>query len=102
ENDIVRVDTTLVTVPVSVVDRQGRFIPNLKKEDFKLSETASNSRLRISSPPRNRSQWRCCSIRRPQRTFISQRFGKLRSNSLSNCDHRIEFSSSASTMKCCC
>ena len=31
ENDIVRVDTTLVTVPVSVVDRQGRFIPNLKK-----------------------------------------------------------------------
>ena len=38
ENDVVRVDTTLVTVPVSVIDRQGRFIPNLRKEDFTLSE----------------------------------------------------------------
>lgn len=38
ENDIVRVDTTLVTVPVSVLDRQGRFIPGLKREDFTLSE----------------------------------------------------------------
>jgi len=38
ENDIVRVDTMLVTVPVSVLDRQGRFIPNLKREDFTLFE----------------------------------------------------------------
>lgn len=38
ENDIVRVDTMLVTVPVSVLDRQGRFIPNLKREDFTLLE----------------------------------------------------------------
>jgi VWFA-related protein len=38
ENDIVRVDTMLVTVPVSVLDRQGRFVPNLKREDFTLLE----------------------------------------------------------------
>ena len=38
ENDIVRVDTMLVTVPVSVLDRQGRFIPGLKREDFSLLE----------------------------------------------------------------
>lgn len=38
ENDIVRVDTMLVTVPVSVLDRQGRFIPGLKREDFTLLE----------------------------------------------------------------
>jgi VWFA-related protein len=38
EGDIVRVDTALVTVPVSVLDRQGRFVPNLKKEDFSVFE----------------------------------------------------------------
>ena len=38
ENDIVRVDTTVVTVPVSVLDRQGRFVPGLKREDFTLLE----------------------------------------------------------------
>lgn len=38
QNDIVRVDTMLVTVPVSVLDRQGRFIPGLKREDFTLLE----------------------------------------------------------------
>src|SRR5258706_4019750 len=38
EGDVVRVDTTLVTVPVSVMDRQGRFVPNLKREDFSVLE----------------------------------------------------------------
>lgn len=34
--DIVRVNTTLVTIPVSVMDRNGKYIPNLRKEDFRL------------------------------------------------------------------
>jgi Ca-activated chloride channel homolog len=38
EGDVVRVNTTLVTIPVSVMDRDGRYIPNLKKEDFRLWE----------------------------------------------------------------
>jgi VWFA-related protein len=38
EGDIIKVDTTLVTIPVSVMDRQGRYIPNLHKEDFRLWE----------------------------------------------------------------
>lgn len=38
EGDVVRVDTNFVTVPVTVVDRQGRFIPDLKREDFKVFE----------------------------------------------------------------
>lgn len=38
QNDVIRVNTTLVTLPVSVTDRQGRFIPNLHKEDFHLWE----------------------------------------------------------------
>ncbi len=38
EGDVVRVDTSLVAVPVSVLDRQGRFVPNLKREDFSVFE----------------------------------------------------------------
>jgi VWFA-related protein len=38
EGDVVRVNTSLVTVPVSVLDRQGRFIPDLQREDFRVFE----------------------------------------------------------------
>jgi len=36
--DIVRVSTTLVTIPVSVMDRDGRYVPNLQKEEFRIWE----------------------------------------------------------------
>ena len=36
--DVIKVNTTLVTLPVSVTDRDGRYIPNLRKEDFRLWE----------------------------------------------------------------
>lgn len=36
--DVIRVNTTLVTIPLSVTDRDGRYIPNLTKEDFRLWE----------------------------------------------------------------
>ena len=36
--DVVRVNTTLVTIPVSVMDRDGRYVPNLQKEDFRVWE----------------------------------------------------------------
>ena len=38
EGDVVRVDTNFVTVPVSVMDRDGRFVPNLRREDFTIFE----------------------------------------------------------------
>jgi VWFA-related protein len=38
EGDVVRVDTALVTIPVSVMDRSGRYIPNLTKQDFHIFE----------------------------------------------------------------
>lgn len=38
EGDVVRVNTTLVTVPVSVTDRDGRYVPDLEKEDFHIYE----------------------------------------------------------------
>src|SRR6267378_2222151 len=37
-DDVVRVNTTLVTLPVGVMDRRGRFIPDLKQEQFHLYE----------------------------------------------------------------
>lgn len=36
--DVIRVNTTLVTLPVSVMDRDGKYVPNLRKEDFRLWE----------------------------------------------------------------
>jgi len=36
--DIIRVNTTLVTIPVSVMDRDGRYVPNLLKDDFRIWE----------------------------------------------------------------
>lgn len=38
EGDVVRIDTNLVTVPVSVMDRQGRFIGSLTPDRFKVFE----------------------------------------------------------------
>jgi len=36
--DVIRIDTTLVSVPVSVTDRNGVYIPDLNKEDFHIYE----------------------------------------------------------------
>src|SRR5215207_9805495 len=38
EDEVVRVNTSLVTIPVSVLDRDGRFISGLRKEDFRIFE----------------------------------------------------------------
>lgn len=38
EDEVVRVDTALVTVPVSVKNRNGGFIPNLRRDDFRIFE----------------------------------------------------------------
>lgn len=38
EGDVVRVETTLISIPVSVMDRDGKYIPDLHKEDFRVWE----------------------------------------------------------------
>ncbi|MBK9315551.1 MAG: VWA domain-containing protein [Acidobacteria bacterium] len=38
DDGTIRLDTTLVTVPVSVIDRDGKFVPFLKKSDFTIFE----------------------------------------------------------------
>ena len=47
--DVIRVNTTLVTLPVSVMDRDGRYIPNLRKEDFRLWEDGVEQNVAIFS-----------------------------------------------------
>jgi Ca-activated chloride channel family protein len=38
ENDVVRVSTNLITVPTEVQDRNGRYVGNLRKDDFRIYE----------------------------------------------------------------
>ena len=50
EGDVVRVNTSLVTVPVSVLDRQGRFIPDLQREDFHVFENGVEQSIAYWEP----------------------------------------------------
>ncbi|HKG59128.1 MAG TPA: VWA domain-containing protein [Pyrinomonadaceae bacterium] len=45
EGDVVRIDTNLVTVPVSVLDRDGRFISDLEREQFKVFENGVEQKI---------------------------------------------------------
>ncbi len=47
--DVIRVNTTLVTLPVSVMDRDGRYVPNLQKEDFRVWEDGVEQRVAFFS-----------------------------------------------------
>jgi Ca-activated chloride channel homolog len=45
DNDIVRVSTDLITVPAEVMDRTGRYIGNLRKDDFRIFENGVEQEL---------------------------------------------------------
>jgi len=45
EGDVVKIDTTLVSIPVSVMDRDGKFIPNLSQNDFRIWEDGVEQRV---------------------------------------------------------
>jgi len=45
EDDVVKVETNLVTIPVSVFDRNGLYIPGLKQEDFKIFEDGKEQQV---------------------------------------------------------
>src|SRR5438445_2166389 len=38
DNEVIKIETNIVTLPVSVLDRDGRFISGLQKNDFKIYE----------------------------------------------------------------
>lgn len=45
EGDVVKVNTTLVSIPVSVMDRDGKYIPDLTKDDFRVWEDGVEQRV---------------------------------------------------------
>jgi len=45
ENDVVRVSTSLITIPAEVMDRTGRYIGHLNKDDFRVYENGVEQEL---------------------------------------------------------
>ncbi len=50
EGDVVKVNTSLVTVPVSVLDHQGRFVANLQRDDFRIFENGVEQSIAYFEP----------------------------------------------------
>src|SRR5687768_11818209 len=44
EGDTLRVNTALVTVPVNVMDRNGKYVPNLQRRDFRVFDNGVERR----------------------------------------------------------
>lgn len=47
DNEVITIDTNLVTMPVSVLDRSGKFIPGLQKKDFKIFDNGVEQKIDI-------------------------------------------------------
>src|SRR5215217_8939608 len=45
EGDVVRFDTSLVMVPVTVLDRTGRYVPLLRREQFRIMENGVEQKI---------------------------------------------------------
>jgi Ca-activated chloride channel homolog len=45
DDEVIRVETNLVTMPVSVLDRDGRFITGLQQRDFKIFENGVEQQI---------------------------------------------------------
>lgn len=45
DDEVIKVETNLVTMPVSVLDRDGRFISGLQQKDFKIFENGVEQKL---------------------------------------------------------
>lgn len=48
--DVVRINTTLVTVPVRVMDRNGKYVPDMRREEFRLFEEGVEQQLAYFAP----------------------------------------------------
>ena len=50
QDEVVRVDTSLVTIPATVLDRDGRYLTKLKKEDFQIFEDNVEQKVEFFEP----------------------------------------------------
>jgi Ca-activated chloride channel homolog len=51
--DVIRVKTTLVNSPVLVIGRDGKFVPNLRREDFQVLENGVKQEIAYFAPVDN-------------------------------------------------
>jgi len=52
-NDVIRVKTTLVNSPVLVIGRDGKFVPNLRRDDFQVFENGVKQDIAYFAPVDN-------------------------------------------------
>lgn len=50
EDDTIRINTTLVTVPLSVMDRDGRYVSGMHQEDFRIYEDGVEQEIAYFAP----------------------------------------------------
>jgi Ca-activated chloride channel homolog len=50
DDEVIRVETNLVSIPVSVRDRKGRFITDLRQEDFQIFENGARQGIAHFAP----------------------------------------------------
>jgi len=58
DDDVVRIDTELVSFEVTVTDKHGKLVPNLKKEDFRLLEDGVERPIEFFQPIKKTDQGR--------------------------------------------
>ncbi|NOT48237.1 MAG: VWA domain-containing protein [Acidobacteria bacterium] len=44
-NEVIKVETNLITMPVSVLDREGRFVSGLEQKDFRIFENGTEQKV---------------------------------------------------------
>src|SRR5215467_7007749 len=52
-DDVIRVKTTLVNSPVLVIGRDGKYVPNLRREDFEVYENGVKQDIAYFAPVEN-------------------------------------------------
>lgn len=52
-DDVIRVKTTLVNSPVLVIGRDGKYVPNLKREEFEIFENGVKQEIAYFAPVEN-------------------------------------------------
>jgi Ca-activated chloride channel homolog len=57
-DDVVRIDTELVSFEVTVTDKNGKLVPNLKREDFRLFEDGVERPIEFFQPIKKSEQGR--------------------------------------------
>jgi len=50
DDEVIRIETNLVTFPVTVLDRDGRFIPGLRRSDFQIFEDGAEQKIEYFAP----------------------------------------------------